>query len=108
MMLRMPGFVAIPVAKTVVTSALLYARWVDGLDVCQVSPVRDVANTPTPILLIHGQKDSRTPAWNSQKLVSANPRNSLWLVPNAEHTGAASADPVEFHRHVLNWFQQHL
>jgi fermentation-respiration switch protein FrsA (DUF1100 family) len=95
------------VAKAAVSSALLYARWVDHLDLRQVSPVQAIAHASTPILLIHGLQDFRTPAWNSQKLASANPRNSLWLVPNAGHTGAAAAQPEEFHKRVLCWFAQH-
>lgn len=107
-MLTMPGFVAIPVAKMVVSSAVLYARWVDNLDLRQVSPVSVIAHESTPILLIHGMKDFRTPAWNSQKLARANPRNSLWLVPNAGHTGASAEAPEEFRGRVLGWFQKHL
>ena len=103
----MPGFAAVPIAKAVVSSAVLYARWVDGLDLRQVSPVRAIAHVSTPILLIHGLKDRRTPPWNSQELASANPRDSLWLVPNAGHTGAAAAAPEEFHERVLSWFRQH-
>jgi uncharacterized protein len=104
---RMPGFVAIPAAKIAVSSAVFYARWVDNLDLRQVSPVNDIAHSSTPILLIHGMKDIRTPAWNSQRLARANPRNSLWLVPNAGHPGAAAAAPDKFHYRVLCWFAQH-
>jgi len=106
-MSRMPGFVAAPAAKMVVSSAILYARWVDNLDLREVSPVRAIAHASTPVLLIHGMKDFLTPAWNSQKLAMANPQNSLWLVPYAEHTGAAAAAPGEFHDRVLYWFAQH-
>ena len=107
-MSRMPGFVAIPLAKAVVTSAVLYARWADGLDLRQVSPLSAIAHESTPILLIHGTKDFRTPASNSQRLASANPRNSLWLVPNAGHTGASAQAPEEFRGRVLGWFREHL
>jgi hypothetical protein len=107
-MLPIPGFVAIPTAKVVVSSAVLYASWVDGLDLQQVSPVRAIVLESTPILLIHGLQDLRTPASNSRELPRANPRNSLWLIPNAGHTGAAAAVPEEFRRRVLCWFQEHL
>jgi dipeptidyl aminopeptidase/acylaminoacyl peptidase len=61
-MLGMPGLVAIPAAKAVVGSAVLYARWIDGLDLRHVSPISDIAHESTPILLIHGLKDSPNPA----------------------------------------------
>lgn len=106
-MLEMPSLLAVPMAKLAVSSGLFYARWVDGLDLEHVSPVRAIANTMTPILLIHGLKDFRTPPPHSEKLARANPRDPLWLVPNALHTGAASAEPDEFRRRVLAWFAGH-
>jgi uncharacterized protein len=107
-MLHMPGFVAIPLAKMVVSSALFYAKRVDGLELRQVSPVHAITRESTPILLIHGLRDFRTPAWNSQELEDANPRNALWLVPNAGHTAASAQAPEEFRGRVLGWFREHL
>ncbi len=106
-LLRMPSLFAAPAAKMVVSSGMLYARWMDGLDLRQVSPLHAIENTATPILLIHGLKDTNTPPAHSEKLARANPRNPLWLVPNAVHTGAASVEPDEFRRRVLAWFSQH-
>jgi fermentation-respiration switch protein FrsA (DUF1100 family) len=105
--MRMPAFVAIPAAKIAVTSGMLYAYWAHGLNFQQVSPISSIAHAATPILLIHGLNDSRTPPSNSEKLASANPRDPLWLVPNAQHTGAAAAAPDEFRRRVLGWFAEH-
>jgi hypothetical protein len=100
---HMPGFVA----KLIVGSTMIYANWVDGFDLRQVSPLASIAHTSTPILLIHGFRDSRTPPYNSERLARANPRAALWLVPNADHTGASSAEPLEFRRRVLEWFAEH-
>jgi fermentation-respiration switch protein FrsA (DUF1100 family) len=102
-MTHAPAFVA----GMVVTSAMLYARWADGLDLSQVSPVSAIAHVSAPILLIHGLNDDETPPYNSTDLAQASPRNILWLVPNAEHTGAAAAEPDEFRRRVLAWFAEH-
>ncbi len=102
--LRLPNFIGTPVAKMVVTSGMFYANLVDGLDFRQVSPVRSISRTSTPILLIHGLDDSRTPPSQSQRLAAANPHDPLWLVPRAKHTGAAAAAPEEFSRRVLSWF----
>jgi dipeptidyl aminopeptidase/acylaminoacyl peptidase len=106
-MSKMPDSLAAAVAKFVVTSAVFYARLVDHLDLVKASPVSVIGRVSTPILLIHGLADTRTPPWNSQKLAGANPRDPLWLVPNAEHTGASSTEPVEFRRRVLTWFAEH-
>ena len=105
--LRMPAFVASPAAKIAVSSAMLYASWVHGLNFGQVSPIRSIAHAASPILLIHGLKDLQTPPSNSERLASANPLDPLWLVPDALHTGAAAAEPDEFRRRVLGWFGEH-
>ena len=102
--LRLPRFIGVPAAKIVVISGMAYADLVDGLDFRKVSPVNSISHTATPILLIHGLNDSRTPPSQSQKLAAANPRDMLWLVPNANHTGALAAAPDEFRRRVLGWF----
>jgi len=94
-------------AHLVVISAVLYAHWFDHLALDQVSPLRDIAVARTPILLIHGLSDDRTPYYNSALLAKANPQDPLWLVPKAGHTGAASVVPDEFRRRVLDWFAEH-
>jgi dipeptidyl aminopeptidase/acylaminoacyl peptidase len=103
----LPAFVAVPASQMVVSSAVLYARWMDNLKLDQVSPVRDISHASTPILLIHGLKDFRTPPSNSEELALANPRDPLWLPSEAGHTGAAAAEPEEFRKRVLGWFADH-
>jgi hypothetical protein len=105
--LQLPGFIAVPAAKLVVTSGMLYADLVDGLDFRQVSPVNSISRAATPILLIHGLEDFRTPPSQSQKLAAANPRDPLWLVPKARHIGAYAAAPEEFRDRVLSWFARY-
>jgi hypothetical protein len=102
-MTHLPAFAA----KAVVTSAVFYARHIDGLDLAAVSPVHDIARESTPVLLIHGLADRRTPPSNSQELWHANPRNELWLIPNGDHVNASSVAPEEFRRRVLAWFRGH-
>jgi len=99
-----PG--AAVIAALVVESGFAYARWIDGLDFGEVSPVEAMARIRTPVLLIHGLSDSQTPPSHSQRLARANPASVLWLVPNAGHTGAAAAAPQQFRTRVLDWFAQ--
>ncbi len=91
----------------VVSNSMTFAKYRYGLDLRQVSPIESMRRTATPILLIHGLADSRTPYWHSQALARAGARSVLWLVPNAEHTSAYSAAPIEFRRRVLAWFAGH-
>lgn len=88
-------------------SSILYARAVDNLNLDRVSPVTDIAHATTPILLIHGLSDWRTPPDNSERLAKANPRDPLWLVPGAGHVEASAKEPQEFRRRVLSWFAGH-
>ncbi len=106
---RLTRMVGMPsqLSRAVVSSGTLYALVVDHLNLGTVSPVHAIARESTPILLIHGLADSRTPYSNSEQLERANTRNRLWLVPGAEHTGAYNAAPQEFERRVLDWFREH-
>ena len=90
-----------------VENSMTYAKFRYGIDLRQVQPIKSISRTTTPILLIHGLQDSRTPYWHSQALARADAQSVLWLLPNAEHTGAYSASPTEFRRRVLGWFAEH-
>jgi pimeloyl-ACP methyl ester carboxylesterase len=106
-LLHLPTFIAAPISAIVIDSGFFYARIVDGLDLREVSPVANIARSSTPILLIHGLEDVKTPPSQSRELATANPRDPLWLVPNAGHTGASAAVPDEFQCRVLSWFATH-
>ena len=88
-------------SKTIVWCGMAYARVRFGLDLWQSSPLQAMAQTSTPILLIHGLEDEKTPPWHSQTLAGANHRAVLWLVPHAGHTAAAGVAPIEFRQRVL-------
>lgn len=91
----------------VVQSAVLYARVRYGLDLSTVSPLESIRKTTTPVFLIHGLADGRTPPWHSQRLAEANHGAKLWLVPGADHVSAYSTAPQEFRKRVLDWFANH-
>jgi fermentation-respiration switch protein FrsA (DUF1100 family) len=90
-------------SKLIVGSSLLYARLRYGLRLDQVSPVMSIRQTPTPILLIHGLNDERTPPEHSRALSEAGSGVQLWLVPGAGHVGAYSANSRRFEERVLGW-----
>jgi dipeptidyl aminopeptidase/acylaminoacyl peptidase len=106
-MLPLPDWISEPVARVSVASGVVYAKLRYGLDFEQVSPIAAMQQTKTPILLIHGMEDRRTPYWHSQRLAQANPSAELWLVPHADHVSASSADPDGFRLRVLEWFARH-
>jgi hypothetical protein len=85
----------------------LYARLKYGINFAQASPLRAVAATATPVLLIHGLADTNIPPRHSVQIKRANPAVSLWEPPHADHCGASSADPAGYESHVLAWFTTH-
>jgi uncharacterized protein len=89
-----------------VWTAFLYARLRYGLDFHAASPEVAIAQSTTPVLLIHGLNDAKTPPMHSEILAAANRRCAkLWLVPGAGHTGAYGAAPREFEARVLGFFE---
>lgn len=105
--LHLPPLLQPVIPAPLVQSSITYAKFRYGIDLRQVQPAESIRRTNTPILLIHGLEDSRTPYWHSQALARADAQSVLWLVPNAQHTTAYSAEPTEFRRRVLGWFAEH-
>jgi fermentation-respiration switch protein FrsA (DUF1100 family) len=97
--------------RPAVEAGLLYARWRYGVDLEQVSPQGAVAASRVPVLLIHGLKDTNLPARHSEMIVAhsslRNPAVVLWEPANAGHCGAVGAEPAEFERRVIGWFESH-
>jgi dipeptidyl aminopeptidase/acylaminoacyl peptidase len=86
----------------------LFVRARYGLNMEAASPENAVANTRTPVLLIHGLNDTNIPPYHSDLIRAKNPANvSEWKVPGAVHTGAHAVAPQEFERRVLGWFANH-
>lgn len=106
-LLPLPDSIAGRTSWLLVAGGLVYARVRYGLDLRQVAPVEAMRQTRTPILLIHGIEDQRTPCWHSERLAQANPNAVLWLVPKADHVSVSRVDPQGFRQRVLDWFARH-
>lgn len=93
--------------RPAVEAGLLYARWKYDTDLELASPMQTVALSHVPVLLIHGLKDDNLPPRHSEMILRASRGNvSLWEPANANHTGASSANPQEYERRVIGWFDQ--
>ena len=107
---RLPigGLIGRALARPMVWSGFLYAKWKYGMDFRAANAAGIVANVSTPILLIHGLDDTNIPPDHSRMLASRNPSSiTLWLVPGAAHTGAFATAPEQFRSRVLGWFSEH-
>ena len=94
-----------------VESGFLYARWKYGVDLEQASPEDAVAASNVPVLLIHGKKDTNLPPRHSEMILARSaargPAVVLWEPAEAGHCGAAVAEPAEYERRVIGWFETH-
>jgi len=97
--------------RPAVEAGFLYARWKYGVNWEQASPENAVAASSVPVLLIHGKKDTNLPAYNSEMILAHNrsriPAVILWEPAEADHCGTAGAEPREFERRVIGWFESH-
>lgn len=63
----------------------------------------------TPILFIHGERDSYIPLEQGQLLYRlANEPKFLWTVPGARHNESVVQQPEEYARRIVAFFDQHL
>lgn len=89
----------------------LYVRWKYSVNLAQDDPALAVAASHVPVLLIDGLLDNNLPPHNDEKILAAsrghNPDVVLWEPPDAGHTGALAAEPEEYERRVVGWFQSH-
>lgn len=62
-----------------------------------------------PVFFIHGLKDSYIRTEQAQSLYDAvsEPRH-LWLVPNAKHNHAVAADPQQYSKRTVAFFEKYL
>jgi hypothetical protein len=97
--------------RPAVEAGFLYARWKYGVDLERASPENAVAASNVPVLLIHGKEDTNLPPINSEMILAHNgmhnPSVQLWEPAEATHCGAAGAEPAEYERRVIGWFENH-
>lgn len=100
-----PNAVAGAIAKLAVGAGGAYSKWMYDLDFAQASAEKAIAARATPVLLIHGAADNRTPPEQSQRLAAANPQvTELWLVEGARHVGSFRAARDQYLRRMSAWF----
>lgn len=86
---------------------VLYARVRYAVDLDKADPEKGVAHSAVPVMLIHGLADRNLPARHSEMIRTASLRTVLWEPRTADHCGASTAEPVEYERRVVSWFQEH-
>jgi len=87
-----------------------WAERMTGYPASNVSPIAAIPRiAPRPVLLIHGEVDSYTPAAHSRALFgAAREPKELWIVPNAGHVQSHSTAREEYERRVADFFRHAL
>jgi len=95
------------VQRAVAESALAYARQSYHANFNDLDPDKAIAQSSTPVLVIHGAADANIPIEESRRLKADNPRIELWEVAGARHVGSFEKEPAEYERRVLAFFEAH-
>jgi len=86
---------------------LLVSSLFFGLDLGEIAPIKALPKiAPRPVFLLHGGADSRIPVEHSKRLkaASGNPKDILWIVPEAEHTKEFNLRRDEFIKRTTEFF----
>ena len=80
-----------------------------GIEVSAVVPEESAASLGFPILIIHGDADSRIPVGHSARIFTAAPVGSqLWVIPDSDHADGFADSPDEYVERVYSYFQSRL
>ncbi|MBN4064460.1 alpha/beta fold hydrolase [Dehalococcoides mccartyi] len=93
------------------------ARQIYGIDIKDISPARAIARSDTPVLVIHGEDDTVIPVEHARLLGRAigasfdeieGGQETVWIVPNAGHTGAFRTQPKTYIEKLVKFYEAHL
>jgi uncharacterized protein len=74
-----------------------------------VAPIEDIKRVHTPILIVHGKKDSFIKSKYSKMLYdAANEPKELMIIDRAEHNDVWEVGGVAYHDTIASFFKKHL
>ncbi len=97
------------IAPVLVPGGRLLAKLLFDIDVGELAPEAAVQSLPYPILVVHGEADSRVPvAQGSRVHGAAHPDSDIWLLPGIGHTDAFPTHPDEYIQRVADYLDGRL
>lgn len=97
------------VAPIFLPAASVFAGLLYGIDLGDVKPERDAALLDYPVLLIHGEADTRIPVSHGERVLGAAPAGSrIWKLPGVDHVDAFFEQPDEYVRRVREYLAERL
>ena len=92
-----------------IPAADLLADWLYGIDIATLAPERAVSRLEYPVLVIHGDADTRIPVGHGARVAEAGAAGTgLWRVPGVEHVEAFGASPDEYLERVAGYLAARL
>jgi dipeptidyl aminopeptidase/acylaminoacyl peptidase len=89
--------------------AKVFAKGLYDIRIGDVNPERAVRRLGYPILVIHGDADTRIPIEQGRRVHRAAPAGSeFWLAPGVDHVDAFTTYPDEYVRRVEAYFGERL
>jgi pimeloyl-ACP methyl ester carboxylesterase len=94
--------------RPAIWSAMAYARVRYGVDLLQPNPLKAVAHSTVPVLLIHGEEDRNIAPRHSRLIAAAAPRTSRFgLCPMRGTPWRGPLRIMNLRARLLGWFASH-
>jgi pimeloyl-ACP methyl ester carboxylesterase len=98
-----------PAVSLFMPAARIFADVLYGIGLSDLSPEQDAARLGFPILVIHGEADTRTPVSQGRRVHAAAPAESeLWTIADVEHVQAFKKYPDEYALRVTSYLASRL
>jgi pimeloyl-ACP methyl ester carboxylesterase len=92
-----------------IPGAKIAADLVYSIKIGDLVPENAITDIKYPVLIIHGEKDTRVPLDHGIRVhANAHPASSLWVVPEVEHADSLMTYPDEYSQRVLKYLDNRL
>ena len=96
-------------APIFILGASLLANVLYGIDLSKLAPEQAIKSVDVPILVIHGNADTRILSEHGIRVhEAAHSKSVLWIVPGADHAEAFYMFPDEYTEHIVSYFRTQL
>ena len=93
------------IAPVFIPGASLLANILYGIDLGRLAPERAVKSIDVPILVIHGEADTRIPTEHGVRVhEAAHPGSEIWIAAGTDHVEAFDTYPDEYVDRVVSYF----
>ena len=97
------------VAPVFIPGASLLANVLYGIDLSKLAPEDAIALVDVPILVMHGEADTRIPVEHGKRVhEAAHPDSEIWVVPDAGHIDAYDDFPDEYMERMVLYLDAQL